>query len=197
MDADEAAIVAADAGTIIFKSNGNFDRSCGLNGGNWNAVYLQHSDGTVSWYGHMKNNSLTSKPVGATVTQGEYLGIVGSSGNSTGPHLHFELYNPGNQLQDPYQGTCNTMNTNSYWQNQLPYRDSKINKIMTHSAPPNFSTCPNPEIQNKKDAFQSGDQLVVAGYYHDQVLGQMSQYSVVQPDGIVATSWTSFKPEYL
>ena len=39
MDNNEAAITAAAAGTIIFKSDGNFDRSCGLNGGNWNAVY--------------------------------------------------------------------------------------------------------------------------------------------------------------
>jgi murein DD-endopeptidase MepM/ murein hydrolase activator NlpD len=194
MDADEVAIVAAADGTIIYKSNGNFDRSCSFNNNNWNAVYLQHADGTVSWYGHMKNNSQTTKPVGATVTQGEFLGIVGSSGNSTGPHLHFELYNPSNQLQDPYQGTCNTLNTNSYWQNQLPYRDSKINKLMTHSAPPSFSTCPNPDVKNEKTVFQPGEQLIVAGYYHDQVAGQVTQYSLLQPDGVAVSNWTQTSP---
>ena len=50
-----------------------------------------HADGSVAWYGHMKAGSLTNKAVGQTVSSGEYLGIVGSSGNSTGPHLHFGI----------------------------------------------------------------------------------------------------------
>ena len=195
MDRDEVAIVAAADGTIVFKSDGNFDRNCSFGSGNWNAVYLLHPDGTISWYGHMKKDSLTAKPVGATVVQGEFLGIVGSSGNSTGPHLHLEIYAPGNQLRDPYQGPCNSMNTESYWQNQLPYRDSKINKLMTHSAPPNpFSTCPNPEIENEKNAFQPGEQLIVASYFRDQVAGHLTQLSLIQPDGTVATSWNHTSP---
>ncbi len=194
VDGDEVAIIAAAAGTIIYKSDGNPDRNCSFNSSNWNAVYLRHADGTVSWYGHMKRNSQTTKPVGATVTQGEFLGIVGSSGNSTGPHLHFEIYDPNNKLQDPYQGSCNTLNSTSYWQNQLPYRDSKINKLMTHSAPPSFSTCPNPDIKNEKNVFLPGEQLIVAGYYHDQVAGQVTQYSIVQPDGVIATNWTHTSP---
>jgi hypothetical protein len=194
MDNDEAAITAAAPGTIIFKSDGNFDRSCGLNGGTWNAVYVQHADGTISWYGHMKNGSLTSKPVGATVEQGEFLGIVGSSGNSTGPHLHFEIYNSANQLQDPYQGPCNTMNQTTYWLDQPPYRDSKINKLMTHSAPPEFTSCPNPEIENRKNVFQPGEQLLVAAYYQDQVAGHQTQYSLVQPNGVVASTWSHTSP---
>ena len=118
MDNNEVFAVAAASGQIIFKSNGNPDRSCSLNGSNWNAVYVRHADGTVSWYGHLKNNSVTAKLIGDQVAQGEYLGVIGSSGNSTGPHLHFEIYNAANQLQDPYQGTCNTMNVTGYWLNQ-------------------------------------------------------------------------------
>jgi murein DD-endopeptidase MepM/ murein hydrolase activator NlpD len=108
MDSNDVEIVSAAAGTILYKSDGNFDRSCTFNNNNWNAVYVQHSDGSVAWYGHMKAGTLTTKNVGASVAQGEYLGVVGSSGNSTGPHLHFEVYDSGNNLIDPYAGTCNT-----------------------------------------------------------------------------------------
>jgi murein DD-endopeptidase MepM/ murein hydrolase activator NlpD len=194
MDNSEAIIVAAADGVIINKSDGNADRSCFFNSSNWNAVYLRHSDGTISWYGHMKRNSLTAKTVGQTVSQGEYLGVVGSSGNSTGPHLHFELYNSANQLQDPFQGTCNLMNATSYWLNQPAYYDSKINKLMTHSAPPAFGTCPNPEVTNEKRNFQPGEQIYTAIYYRDQVTGQTSQYSLIQPNGAVYTSWSQNSP---
>ncbi len=195
MDNNEAIAVAAASGQIIFKSNGNADRSCSLNGSNWNAVYVRHADGTVSWYGHLKNNSLTTKAVGEQVTAGEYLGVIGSSGNSTGPHLHFEIYNAANQLQDPYQGTCNTMNTTTYWLNQPAYYDSKVNKVMTHSAPPSFQPCPNPDIINAKNVFAPGSQVIVASYYHDQQTGHQSQLSLVRPDGTTFQTWTHTSPQ--
>jgi hypothetical protein len=194
MDNNEAMAVAAASGQIIFKANGNSDRSCSLNNSNWNAIYVRHNDGTVSWYGHLKNNSLTTKAVGDQVVQGEYLGIIGSSGNSTGPHLHFEIYNASNQLQDPYQGACNTMNTTGYWLNQPAYRDSKINKIMTHSAAPLPQPCPNPDIINAKNVFAPGNQVIVAAYYRDQVSGQQTQLSLIRPNGSVHQSWTQTSP---
>ena len=45
----------------------------------------------MAWYGHLKRGSVTPKVVGAPVAAGEYLGTGGRFGNSTGPHLHFEL----------------------------------------------------------------------------------------------------------
>jgi murein DD-endopeptidase MepM/ murein hydrolase activator NlpD len=129
MDNNETVAVAAADGQIIFKQDGYFDRSCSWNTTTtWNIVSVRHSDGTISHYGHLKLNSLTTKAVGEMVTQGEFLGVIGSSGVSTGPHLHFEIYNAVNQLQDPYQGPCNLMNNFSYWLDQPAYRDSSINK---------------------------------------------------------------------
>jgi len=194
MDNNETVAVAAAEGQIIFKADGNFDRSCAFNNNPWNIVVLRHSDGTVSWYGHLKLNSLTTKAVGETVAQGEFLGVIGSSGSSTVPHLHFEVYNAANQLQDPYQGTCNLMNSFSYWLVQPAYRDSSINKLMTHSAPPVIQTCPNPAITNEKNVFAPGSQVIVAAYYRDQVVGQQSQLSLIQPDGTVYQSWTHVSP---
>jgi murein DD-endopeptidase MepM/ murein hydrolase activator NlpD len=195
MDNNETVAVAAADGQIIFKQDGNFDRSCTFNTTTtWNIVGLRHSDGTVSYYGHLKLNSLTTKAVGEMVTQGEFLGVIGSSGISTIPHLHFEVYNAANQLQDPYQGTCNLMNNFSYWLVQPAYRDSSINKLMTHSAPPVSQPCPNPTITNEKNVFAPGSQVFVSASYRDQVAGQVSQLSLIQPDGTVNQSWTHVSP---
>ncbi len=195
MDNNETVAVAAADGQIIFKQDGNFDRSCSFNTTTtWNIVVLRHSDGTVSYYGHLKLNSLTTKVVGETVTQGEFLGVIGSSGISTVPHLHFEIYNAANQLQDPYQGPCNLMNSFSYWLVQLAYRDSSINKLMTHSAQPVSQSCPNPSITNEKNVFTPGSQIFVSASYRDLVAGQVSQLSLIQPDGTVNQSWTYVSP---
>jgi len=194
MDNNETVAIAAADGQIIFKADGNFDRNCDFSNPNWNIVVLRHSDGTVSWYGHLKRDSLTTKAVGESVMQGEFLGVVGSSGSSTVPHLHFEIYNADNQLQDPYQGTCNLMNNFSYWLVQPAYRDSYINKLVTHSALPIGQTCPNPAITNEKNVFAPGSQVIVAASYRDQVAGQESQLSLIQPDGAVNQSWTHVSP---
>jgi murein DD-endopeptidase MepM/ murein hydrolase activator NlpD len=196
MDNNQVQIVAAAPGTIIYKSDGNFDRNCAFNNGNWNAVYIQHSDGSIAWYGHMKMNSLTPKNIGQTVVLGEYLGCVGSSGSSTGPHLHFEIYNSSNQLQDPWQGACNNFNSNSLWTVQKPYYDPNVNKLMTHSAPPVFPNCPQQEILNEKNNFQPGDQVITAAYYRDQQQGQQSQLFLIQPDNSVNQSWNHTSPQY-
>ena len=190
MDHDEVAIVAAADGVIIAKDDGNFDRNCGFGSGNWNAVYVMHADNSVAWYGHMKNGSLTSKFPGETVTRGERLGIVGSSGNSTGPHLHFELYSAANQLTDPWGGPCNSMGGVSWWADQRPYYDSAVNAVLTHSAPPNLPGCPNTEIPNTSDTFTPGQTVYYAVYYHDQLQGQVSQYKIYDANGALYDSWS-------
>ena len=182
MDAQLIEIAAAAPGTIIHKVDGWNDRSCTNNySDSWNAVYVQHGDGTVAWYGHMKIGSLTTKPVGASVVSGEYLGLVASSGFSSGPHLHFELRGsnaPGAQIFEPHNGTCRT--GASLWSVQRPYRDSGINKLATHFAPPDFTvSCPNPgqETPNFRNNFNPGvDTLIVAAYYRDQLNGAQTTY---------------------
>lgn len=189
MDQNGAEIVAAAPGTIILKDDGNFDRSCGLNSNPWNAVFVRHSDNSVAWYGHMKNGSTTTKQVGESVVAGEKLGLVGSSGSSTGPHLHFELYNGAGQLEDPFQGTCNTMNANSWWQTQPTYRIPRLNALTTGSAAPASATCPNPESPNLKSTFAPGEVIFTTAYYRDQLTGSATQYSLVRPDGTLHQTW--------
>ena len=63
-------------------------------------VRLQHDDGSISTYGHI-NETLVS--VGQQVRVGEQIATVGNRGQSTGPHLHFEIADPSGQKVDPKQ----------------------------------------------------------------------------------------------
>ncbi|HEX5151704.1 MAG TPA: peptidoglycan DD-metalloendopeptidase family protein [Parafilimonas sp.] len=189
MQRKQVKIVAGAPGIIIGKSDGNADKSCGFNNNNWNAVYIQHADGSVAWYGHMKKNSLTAKNVGDAVAANEKLGFVGSSGNSTGPHLHFEVYDAGNVLVDPWKGTCNNI-TSSWWSKQKPYYESKLNTILTQSDAPVFPDCPNVETTNESTSFIPGNRVYFASYYHDQQAGQVTKYTVTRPNKTVFAQWT-------
>jgi len=190
MDNDQVEIVAAADGVIIDKLDGNNDRSCSFNGSQWNAVYVMHADSSIAWYGHLKRNSLTSKSIGENVFAGEFLGIMGSSGNSTGPHLHFEVYDSNDDLIDPYSGPCNSLNTQSWWQNQLAYYDSGLNQLILHDAPPVFPSCPNQEILNLKTTTLPGDMAYFAAYYRDHREGQVTNYKIVKPDGSTWQNWS-------
>ena len=188
MDNNEVLVVAAAPGVIVYRSDGNYDRNCGFGGDNWNAVYIQHSDGSTAWYGHLKKNSVTSKQIGESVSAGEYLGVVGSSGNSTGPHLHLELRDSQNNIIDPYAGPCNQIV--SWWANQRPYYDSAINAIKTHSAPVETHSCPQAATKNEQNRFEPGDRIYFYIYYRDQLEGQESQYTIFKPNGTVFSEWT-------
>ena len=194
-------IIAGAPGTIIGKVDGNPDTSCALcaSACDWNAVYVMQNDGSVAGYGHMKINSQTSKTIGQTVTSGEYLGIVGSSGNSTAPHLHFEIYTNDTytQLVDPWAGACNALNgSTTWWANQQPYYVSTLNKIMTHSPPPDMPGCQSGEAVNEKVNFVNGETVYLAGYYRDQQNGQQSVHSVYKPDNSVFLTWTQNFTDY-
>lgn len=81
-------IRASAAGIVILARNG-------YNGGFGNLVIVSHPNGVETLYAHM---SKLGTKTGATVSQGEIIGYVGSTGRSTGPHLHFEVHgarNPG------------------------------------------------------------------------------------------------------
>jgi murein DD-endopeptidase MepM/ murein hydrolase activator NlpD len=195
MDSDLVEVVAAAPGLIVYKQDGYDDRSCSANNTPWNAISVQHADGSIAWYGHLKRSSLTSKAVGSTVEAGEYLGVVGSSGNSTGPHLHFELHNAANHLIDPYQGSCNALNPDSWWATQTPYYDSAVNQVTTGHSAPAFPTCPAPESGNIEDSFNQGDVVYFTTYYRDQLSSQASQYAIYRPDGSLYQSWTHNSPE--
>lgn len=72
----------------------------GWNGGWGNVVVVCYGDGTCSRYGHLSSISVSP---GQSVGQAQRIGAVGSSGNSTGPHLHYQLENgSGNSLPSSF-----------------------------------------------------------------------------------------------
>ncbi len=192
MEEGRVDVVSAADGIVIGKLDGNYDGNCsGQDTTSWNAIYIRHDDGSVAWYGHLKTNSLTTAPIGGVIQQGEYLGKVGSSGASSGPHLHFEVYEDEvlMNLIDPFAGNCNNLNTISSWADQKPYYDSGINRISTHHALPFFPSCPMPEIKNEENNFCDGDQVFFLVFLRDLLFGQTIYHQLIKPDGTTFTNW--------
>lgn len=82
-------IYAAKAGTVM-------EASCGYNYGYGCHVLLSHAGGWGSMYAHMVDTPAVS--VGQNVSAGQLLGYRGSTGRSTGPHLHFEIRSPNGNV---------------------------------------------------------------------------------------------------
>lgn len=86
-------VIAADGGVVV---------QAGWNGGYGISVTIAHNNGLYTLYGHFQG--LLVSP-GQTVYQGQAIGIEGSTGNSTGPHVHFEVRAGGNS----YDSTVNPL----------------------------------------------------------------------------------------
>ncbi|MFD3543716.1 peptidoglycan DD-metalloendopeptidase family protein [Streptomyces sp. NPDC058662] len=79
MASSGTTVKAVGAGTVV---------SAGWSGSYGNEVVIRHADGKYSQYAHLSSLSVSS---GQSVTAGQRIGLSGSTGNSTGPHLHFEI----------------------------------------------------------------------------------------------------------
>jgi len=91
--------IAAPIGTpILAAASGVVEYSQWHDGGYGNMIDIRHADGTITRYAHM--NALYVKE-GQTVSQGQTIGEMGSTGFSTGPHLHFEIRPNGGSAIDP------------------------------------------------------------------------------------------------
>ncbi|MEA5581138.1 M23 family metallopeptidase [Nodularia harveyana UHCC-0300] len=95
----EGIDIAGSAGTPIFAAASGVVVKAGWD--NWglgNAIEIKHFDQSVTVYGHNRRLLVT---LGQQVTQGEIIAQMGSTGNSSGPHLHFEFYPNGRVAADP------------------------------------------------------------------------------------------------
>lgn len=116
-------VIAAAGGTVIGTSDGHPDRNTTWDvGGYGNYVEISHPGGLTTIYGHLRRGSLAVTQ-GQKVGRGALLGLVGSSGKSNWPHLHFEVRSNGAAV-DPFAGGCSTQE--SLWTNQLAYQDAFV-----------------------------------------------------------------------
>ncbi|HWK19830.1 MAG TPA: M23 family metallopeptidase [Microbacteriaceae bacterium] len=85
-------VTAATSGRVIFAGYSGKDYG--------NLVVIDHGNGITTWYAHLDSFTVT---VGQMVVAGQHLGVMGSSGNAKGRHLHFELRINGVQVDpEPY-----------------------------------------------------------------------------------------------
>lgn len=201
MDKDMVEVIAAAPGTIIAVHDGEFDKNCSGNSLTANYIMIQHQDGSSAMYWHMKKNSVTTKTVGQTVVAGEYLGVVGSSGSSSGPHLHFEVRTgtfDANTRVDPFSGSCNSTIASSWWANQKTYKETAITRISVNTTDAVFPPCPDTEIPNESNVFAVPFQGVglAAGYakfyifIRDEISGLNAELKILNPNGTTFNSWT-------
>jgi len=120
-------VKAATSGRVTFVQDGAFDRETGGDVAKrlGNYIGIRHSNAYYTYYGHLKKNSIAVS-VGDSVNSGDIIGQVGSSGNSTDPHLHFELWYDSLYVVDPFRGACG--NSNALFLN-VPEYDTSLRII--------------------------------------------------------------------
>ncbi len=111
MDTGSTPVVAAADGVVVQAEDGHYDRcqqvgligqiDCAGHAMKANQVVLEHVDGTRSVYAHLMQGSVAVEE-GDEVRCGDLLGLVGSSGYSAGPHLHFGVIPAGGEPVDAY-----------------------------------------------------------------------------------------------
>jgi len=190
------AVAAAD-GVLVEKHDGEPDQQCEFNDdAKSNYVILQHPDGSETLYAHMKTGSVTQKKVGDSVEQGDYLGVVGSSGFSTGPHLHLGVADSSSRLIDPYSGACNLGVDESWWEDQEPYYEKSVIAVKTHGAAPEYPPCPQQEVPYFKNEFAPTDPLFLSVTVRDFEDIDSIDVQLIAPGGQVAWEQTYTQDEF-
>ena len=125
MDQGSARVQSALAGVVIDIEDGHYDRchadaltadvSCDGYPMQANYVTIEHDNGWITDYYHLKSGSITVS-IGERVNCGTLLGLIGSSGYSSAPHLHFEVSDRYNVVWDPFAGPSSQ--EFSLWYNQ-------------------------------------------------------------------------------
>lgn len=175
-------VFAALNGTVIATHDGEDDMHTACSG-EANYVIIDHGAGRVCYYWHLRKNSVQVAPA-QQVRAGQQLGLVASSGCSTGPHLHFATYD-SNGLVEPYAGPCRP--GESEWVAQTPIerglyaRDLNVTNV-------DISTYPGlPFDMPRSGTFVQGSNTVRFWVnLHNQPAGSTWRVRYLRPNGTTA-----------
>lgn len=150
-----------------------------------NYIAIEHPGNWITYYAHNRSRSALVR-VGDTVAQGHRLALVGSSGNSEDPHVHFEVW----RAVDPFSGTCSQQQ--SLWRNQPSYRtDLRVIDAGLTTWPPALDTLRErpPTVTSVSQSDSSVTAWVLA-----QGLQPSDRYRIVwsAPDG---TLWFTYEAD--
>jgi len=178
-------IFAALDGTVVATHDGEFDRNTSFDtNAVANYVVLDHGNGHRTYYAHMRKNSVAVN-VGQIVNAGTQLGLGGSSGTSTGPHLHFESRLNG-VVYEPYNGPCQ-QSSPSEWVNQTPIRrDMYLEMFAMHGT--NKVSPSLPENPPRRGTFiRNGTFQSIGCWYrlHNQPANSTWRLRYLRPNGTV------------
>jgi len=182
-------IFAALDGVVVATHDGEFDMNTTWNNQPANYVIIDHGNGRIAWYFHMKKFSV-AVAVNDFVRAGQQIGLVGSSGISTGPHLHFATYDNGVNVE-PYEGACQT--DESQWVSQTPInRDMYLRDLhITDQHIENYGPWPFPFP--RRGMFVQGNEEVSL-WINLQNLPTFSDYliQIRRPDATLALDYGTF-----
>jgi hypothetical protein len=177
-------VFAALDGTVVDAHDGEFDKNVKWEPMTANYVILWHGGTHYSWYFHLRRASV-AVTIGQQVKAGTQIGLTGSSGFSSWPHLHFESHYNG-QAYEPFAGPARP--GPSYWVHQTTIpRDLSLEAVNVSDAV--FNAFPGlPYDYPRKGTFVAGSTQYVGIWIllHNLPLGDTWRVRYLRPDGSVA-----------
>ncbi len=175
-------VLAALDGTVVLAHDGEFDMNTSCEGVP-NLVIIDHGFGRLCYYAHFKMDTITVE-AGDFVRAGQILGLTGSSGCSTSPHLHFEIGDTDVTF-DPFAGPCRPGDSGWVEQPALTSEAYVWDFSVTATDPATVPSYPHPKPRDAQIAFSDpkvylnmvGIRLPDAGSY---------RYRFFRPDGTLA-----------
>jgi murein DD-endopeptidase MepM/ murein hydrolase activator NlpD len=123
----------APVGTPVWAVSSGKIQFAGRNGGYGNLVEITHGSGIVTRYGHLSRISVRS---GQKISQGQVIGKVGSTGASTGPHLHFEFLRNGTAVSPRQISNISKSRLTGKLLKAFRAETARLDKLMSGAAKP-------------------------------------------------------------
>jgi murein DD-endopeptidase MepM/ murein hydrolase activator NlpD len=179
MDQGVPEYAAAD-GVVEDTQDGNFDRNTISGSRPANYVVINHGNGWRTIYYHLMANSITVQ-IGDTVKAGQLLGLMGSSGDANGPHLHFGVTHNNNPIETEYDSTDFYVSPYGYQGSQPTY---VLDALVTSFSPTSSDFDERPAEQTVFSTLMPQTPVLVF-WFSSLASGEHLDLTEYRPDGTV------------